>query len=163
MKDSTYPDLGLMLLLHVNLYFTVLYFWTAILQLLAADGSNWKQISCQNNTHAARKRSEHAERERRMGEEMRRWSGGGQRNSEIPTPFSLLWPLLCPPYPYFCLPSSGRKPPAVSEQKLDLSSLVCVLHWDVPGSLSRSLYPSFIPKHKYRLRMPLSISSSLVF
>lgn len=36
MKDSTYPDLGLMLLLHVNLYFTVLYFWTAILQFLAA-------------------------------------------------------------------------------------------------------------------------------
>lgn len=65
-------------------------------------------------------------------------------------PSSLLWP----PQPLLSslpLPSSVRKPPAVFEWKPDLSSLVCMLRWDVPASLSRSLYSPFIPKHKYYL------------
>lgn len=68
-------------------------------------------------------------------------------------PSSLCWPPLGPPLapPPPCSPFLSQETPSGFEQKPDLSSLVCMLRWDVPGSLSRSLYSPFIPKHKYYL------------
>lgn len=56
------------------------------------------------------------------------------------------------------LPSSVRKTPSGFEWKPDLSSWFCMLCWDVPASLSSSLYSPFISKHKYYLPPCLYLS-----
>lgn len=48
-------------------------------------------------------------------------------------------------------PFLSQETPSGFEWKPDLSSLACMLRWDVPASLSCSLYSHFIPKHKYYL------------
>ena len=67
--------------------------------------------------------------------------------SSLPSPSSLSLPFLC------------KKTPSDFEQKPDLSSLVCMLHWDVSCSLSGSLFFYLIPKHNFRLLHVLSVST----
>lgn len=105
------------------------------------------------------------ERERRCEEE-----GGGQRNSGMHRLSSLLWPPLSPPPPPSPPPFLSQETPSGFEWKPDLSSLVGMLRWDVPASLSSSLYSPFIPKHKYYLphafvclSLRLFLSNSLRF
>lgn len=78
------------------------------------------------------------------------WGGGGQRNSGMhrpppppPPSFGLLSALPLLPFSPFL----SQETPSGLDWKPDLSSPVCMLCWDVPGSLSCSLHSPFIHKH----------------
>lgn len=71
---------------------------------------------------------------------------GGREPTAPPSPTPGLFSVLPPFSPFL-----RQETPSGFQQKPDLSSLVCMLHWDVPSSLSCSLYSSFIPRHKYCL------------
>lgn len=60
-------------------------------------------------------------------------------------------------------PFLSQETPSGFEWKPDLSSLVSMLRWDVPGSLSSSLYSPFILQHKYYLPHVFVCVSLLLF